>query len=616
MKRKVTNSIQIPLRWLGLVVVLLVGAKVALANTNTFYYNATATGSPQGAGKVYISSTSNNNPPYQNNRSTTNTQDIDFIGNSAPLTLYMYAQPASNVYLFKNWTNSNGDVLSTSPSYNVTVTVTSQYSWSPDRFNYTANFIKQEGLIKVRSANIERGTVSISNPNNVDKETVTLTAIPDVSNGVLFDKWTKDNDTEFESEVNPLVLVANSNTKGTYVAHFTDPADKVFVRLQNKKTGRFISFYGDRNGSGATEHTRTIQGQTSQDGFKFDDCWKLISPVDAQGNPETVFLRPGHPGGTGITWGADLTAHDLAYSSLIHEGGSTNQHMLRIEQSGNAFRIFTTFTNSGVTFNSYFCDEGSGWLVMKSMDQIDESAEWYIYTLDENSTVGAFGANAKEKYTRKGKYYTTMYTDFPYQCKDGVKAYYLTKDDNENVETEHVVHFTEIENGVVPAYMAVVLECPSPQNDISTTNVVRNRLVPLLSESEVSQIINPALHPLKGYISVNGSTVKNDISTMYVLSYDDPSKENHLGFYHYSKSNMTPNKAYLEIPKDVVENNNVTVTSFVFGKDSQEETDKITVYNLFVDDDNAPIYDLLGRKMTGILSKGVYIRNGKKFIVK
>jgi hypothetical protein len=612
MKRKVTTSIYAPLRWLSLVVVMLVSVQGALANTNTFYYNATATSSPQAAGKVYISSTSNNNPPYQNGSSTTGTQNFDYVGNSGNITLYMYAQPRSDSYLFQNWTYNN-QVVSTNPSYNVTVTVTSQNSWSPNRFNYTANFISQMGLIKVRTDNPDRGSVTISNPNNGMEDVVTLNALPDVSNGVLFEGWKKDSGTEFVSTDNPLVLTVSDETKGTYVAHFTEPADNVFVRLQNKKTGRFLSFYGDRNGRGADVHNRTIQGNTAQDGFKFDACWKLISAADAQGNPETVFRRAGHPGGTGITWGADLVAHGLAYSSLIHEG-STNRHMLRMEQSGNTFRIFTTFTNSGVTFNSYFCDEGGNWLVMKSMDQIDESAEWYIYTLDENSTVGAFGANAKEKYTREGKYYTTMYTDFPYQCKDGVKVYYLTKDDNENVETEHVVHFTEITNGMVPANMAVVLECPTPQNDISSTNVVCNRLIPLITE--VPQIINPGLHPLKGYVSVNGSTVPNDYSTMYVLSYDDPSKENHLGFYHYSKSAMTPNKAYLEIPKDVAENNNVTVTSFVFGKDSQEETDKITVYNLFVADDDAPIYDLLGRKVEGILPKGIYIRNGKKFIVK
>lgn len=614
MKRKVTTSIYAPLRWLSLVVVMLVSALSEVqANTGDYYYyNAKATANPTSAGKVYISSEATQNPPFQSSTSTTGKQSQYGVGGSL-VTLYMYAQENNENWIFQNWTY-NGEVVSTSTSYNTTLPFDGDNS-NPTLFNFTANFLAQTGLIRVRSDNVNLGTVSINPRENIEGNTVTLNAIPDASNGVLFLGWKKDNESEYCSRNNPYILTANNETKGVYTAFFSDPAEKVFVRLQNKATGRFISFYGNQI---VGPHIRSYDGNTVQDGFVFTNSLKMLSASEAQGNPETVFLQSGHPAGTGVTTDADLAANRTQYSNLLDDNHHTNQYMLSIVKSGDSYHIYTVFKfdDNGTEFNvnSFLCDEGGDWLVMKSMDQIDESAEWYIYALDENSTVGAFGANAKEKYTREGKYYTTMYTDFPYQCKDGVKAYYLTKDDNENVETEHVVHFTEIANGMVPANMAVVLECPTPQNDISSTNVVCNRLIPLFTD--VPQIINPGLHPLKGYVSVNGSTVSNDYSTMYVLSYDDPSKENHLGFYHYSKSAMTPNKAYLEIPKVVAENNNVTVTSFVFGKDSQEETDKITVYNLFVADEDAPVYDLLGRKVEGILPKGIYIRNGKKFIVK
>ena len=75
---------------------------------------------------------------------------------------------------------------------------------------------------------------------------------------------------------------------------------------------------------------------------------------------------------------------------------------------------------------SYLCDEGSesDWAVLKS-DVSDGSHFWDVYVLDEQITEGAFGANAKSKYTHDGKYYTTMYAPFPYKLLDGVKAYYL-----------------------------------------------------------------------------------------------------------------------------------------------------------------------------------------------
>lgn len=627
MKRKVTTSIYAPLRWLSLVVVMFVCAQWAFANTNTFYYNATATSSPQAAGKVYISDASTTNPGYQVGSHSTGNKNFRFIGNTGYVTLYMYAEPVNEFHLFQNWTY-DGQVISTSPQYSTTVSIN-----PPDQrkyLNFTANFLDQTGLIRVRSANPGRGSVTISNPDNKDEETVTLTAIPDASNGVLFEGWTKDNGTQFVSTDNPYVLVANSNTQGTYVAHFTEPAEKVFVRLQNKKTGRFISFYGDRGGDGTIAHYRTMSDQSRQDGFDFNKCWKLIPASEAQGNPETVFLFAGQSGGAGITWGADMSAHGKAYTSLIHEEGySTNSHMLRMEKSGDIYRIFTTFTYSykpligqtqTVTFNSYFCDEGdqgSGYLMMKSIDDLsDGSADWYVYALNENTTEGAFGANTKAKFTRDGKYYTTMFTDFPYKCIDGVTAYYLDidREEFEHELEEHKVHFTVVPEGKVPAYMAVVLECDAIQNDFTSNKTVVNRLVPLTED--VPQIINPSLHFLKGYVSENNSKITNNFSTMYVLSVDDPSKENHLGFYHYSGANMTPNKAYLDTHIDVSNNPNAAQMTFVFGKDNEGNTNKIILHDMMVADEDAPIYDLLGRKITGILPKGIYIRNGKKFIVK
>jgi hypothetical protein len=40
------------------------------------------------------------------------------------------------------------------------------------------------------------------------------------------------------------------------------------------------------------------------------------------------------------------------------------------------------------------------------------------------------------------------------------------------------------------------------------------------------------------------------------------------------------------------------------------------MHAVMVDDEDAPVYDLVGRQMVGILPKGIYIRNGRKFVVK
>ena len=542
--------------------------------TNNYYYEATVTPSPQGAGKVYIASSSTNNPSYQSSAQTiTGSQFTIGYGET---TLYMYAKANDN-YLFSHWAegSATGAHVGTdgNTTYNASVRYESRSESSPTTFNYYAVFIAQTGVIRVKSADETLGSVGISNPDNVDGEEVTLTAYPDATNGVLFLGWTKDDGTEYVSTDNPYVLVANSDTKGTYTAHFSDAAEKVYVRLQNKKTGRFICFYGDNNGSGAADHTRTIQGNTRKDGFKFDNCWKLISATDAQGNPETVFLRAGHAGGTGVTYGADLASHGIQYSGLIHETNS-NTHMLSLEKSGEVYYIYTTFTGNNATMRSYFCDEGTGtdWLVMKSTADLadfdPESAQWYVYTLDASTKEGALGANTKAKYIKGDKYYTTMYADFAYQCLDGVKAYYLKHEEATYDQDLNMVFFTEVPDGKVPANMAVVLECTDVQNDFTSTKTVLNRLVPLLDKDAPAQIINEGEHFLKGFISVNGSTRENNKETMYVLSF-----KNSLGFYWYSKDYMTPNKAYLDTRVALQDYPNAATVKFAFGRNVIDNPD-------------------------------------------
>ncbi|MBQ4222347.1 MAG: hypothetical protein II674_00715, partial [Prevotella sp.] len=71
---------------------------------------------------------------------------------------------------------------------------------------------------------------------------------------------------------------------------------------------------------------------------------------------------------------------------------------------------------------------------------------------------------------KDGKYYTTMYTAFPYQCLDNVKAYTV-----DAILDDGSIHIVEVPDGIVPAYTAVLLECTS-------TEPSSNRLLPLTSD--------------------------------------------------------------------------------------------------------------------------------------
>lgn len=617
-------------RWLCTIMLLTISLLTVTA-TSTYYYKVTATATPNGYGKVYVSRTSTNNPSYQASRTIENS--LDYVGKPT-LNFKFYAQAEDENYIFSHWASGSADgtPVSTSTSFNTDLEISSTSSSSPTTYSYYAVFIAQQGLIKVRSADESKGSVNINNPNNIENDEVTLTANPDVTNGVLFLGWKKNNEDGsndgYYSKDNPLVLTAGSDTKGTYYAYFSNPAEKTYIRLQNKKTGRFLSIYGNQQ---ATEHKRTIQGSTKQDGFTFTNSLKLIAKDEAQGNPATVFLRAGNPSGSGVTIGGDLTAHGVSYKTHL---AKSNNYALTMVNTDKGVRIYTTFTYSGVTFSSYLCDEGGStqYAVMKSFGEgVDESATyWSLYTLDESNTEGAFGANAKAKYTKKGKYYTTMYTDFPYKLLDGVNAYYLTIPEGgmEELEDEfdrHNVVFMQVTGGKVPANMAVILECPVVQNDINSTSIVTNRLQPLTET--VAPIVDQGLNFLKGYISLNNRKETNNKKRMYVLSADP--NNGVLGFYHSTAANMTPNKAYLLAPEvsDEEEAYYAKELTFSFGfpeeNTENQETNGIELSELMVDeDDSMPVYNLNGSKVAEgkaaekMLRPGVYVKKGKKFVVK
>ena len=516
-------------------------------------------------------------------------------------------------------------------NYSVSLDFNGTSSGSPTVFKYYAVFKAQTGLIKVKSSDESKGSVTINNSDNEEGDEVVLTANPDVANGVMFLGWKKDNTGDYISTDNPLTLVANNDTKGTYYAYFSDPADKVYIRLKNNKTGRFLSIYGN---TPATNHTRDYSSYSNiADGFKFDGSLKMMSAADAQGNPSTVFMRTGHASGTGATTGVDLVAQEVHYAGLVGANLQNNKYMLTIEDLGSSVRLYTTYTlkvsGRELDLPSYLCDEGGEYAVMKTISGLSsdeaEAAEWSLFVLDETTTEGALGANAKEKYTKDNMYYTTMYTDFPYRLLDGVNAYYLVFDEA-ITEFSNVVTFNQVPSDaegkcIVPANTAVILECQYVQNDASMTDVVTNRLVPLIDDEDpIDPIVNPGENFLKGYTSLNGSEISNDKKRMYVLSW----KNGYLGFFHSTKSTMTPNKAYLLAPEASEEETEeyAKKLTFTFGNPDETPDDIILSEQTVDEDETSPVYNLNGQKVAQgkdakrLLREGIYVRNGKKFVIK
>ncbi|MDD7065618.1 MAG: hypothetical protein PUI19_02770, partial [Sodaliphilus pleomorphus] len=311
-------------------------------------------------------------------------------------------------------------------------------------------------------------------------------------------------------------------------------------------------------------------------------------------SPAFVLKLTGSPDGSGGFKDANLEAQGMGSKTI----------------SGKTF----TFTNQGDYFyiqgsagsvSAYMVDYADAFTQEEHLGKVnhpgiyngpaanDKQFRWVVTPITELSKDFCFGAMPSPKTKDEaGKYYTTMYTKFPYRCLDGVKAYVVSSVD----ATAHKVVLSEIKSGEVPSGTPVVLECTS-------TKPVENRLLPLVEEPAAIAETNL----LKGEIWLKDENktedeyrTKFDSQTMLVLSNDE------LAFKNVNNTDVLAsgtvdvtvtdtltyianNTCYLTVDSKMAE-----VTTFTIEKGetkettlaglSQEAADGVTPYKLTGDD--------------------------------
>ena len=178
-----------------------------------------------------------------------------------------------------------------------------------------------------------------------------------------------------------------------------------------------------------------------------------------------------------------------------------------------------------------------------------------------------------------GNYYTTMFTEFPYELKEGVEAYYI------DAVNEGVAHLTQIE-AKVPANTGVILRSKNAA-------AVSNTVVPV--DEEVAAIegnlLKGACLPMKA----------ENISVMRLLA------DGTTGNIVMGKANAVgANQCYIDTPED---GSNVVIAA-------SQNVDPTAVQSVSVTAQQATVvYDLQGRRVINP-TKGLYIKNGSKAVVK
>lgn len=188
-------------------------------------------------------------------------------------------------------------------------------------------------------------------------------------------------------------------------------------------------------------------------------------------------------------------------------------------------------------------------------------------------------------------YATLYYEDRALKVPEGVTA--MTYAYNEAAQSL-VVSKTYEAGSVIPAGVAVVLKAQSGEYTFTVSDEAGEK---------------PKSTNLYGY-NVPSTTSVDGMSKYYMLSLNAKMDPNSVGFYWGGENgtafNSEAHKAFLALPESA------TAKSFTFA----DIADGIASVSRCGDDPDSPVYSLTGIRMSGKLPAGIYVRGGKKFIVR
>lgn len=242
---------------------------------------------------------------------------------------------------------------------------------------------------------------------------------------------------------------------------------------------------------------------------------------------------------------------------------------------------------------------------------VEDAAMWILEKVDDTNYFGVKPSTNMRG--RDGKYYTTLYVDFPFQIKGDVKAYTIEGVEAKNADGYYFAKVKKLaqQGDVVPAQTAVVLECNS-------TNPADNQLLP--TDDETPETSNNRLCGTFFGEAINGLTVKDGTGAERNVTRDNirafnintADSRNPIGFYKLNNTVTTipGNKAFL-----VLTNAEAQAKGFVLEFEDGGTTGIETIENSKHNTEDGVYYDLQGRRVENP-TRGVYIVNGKKVVIK
>ena len=595
---------------------VVLGGREVLAGNSTYPFRTTVkvNQSPTGAGKAYASYDGSAQTATTTTRNYDETiSDANTDGTTATVTL---SATANTGYRFLRWEDGSGSVISRTATTTATQVYNTEgasrtrnnrwwdifnlfpyYTYNTQRtFTYTAFFALQGNVI----ARVATGQESIGSAGILEEEftpgaEITLKASN--INGSEFNGWSFDywdlNGQEISTSKELKVTVPTTSETKTYTAHFIKANTEYYCFIRNKATGMYLKL--------SDQKTYTKPSNNNNPVGSFDGSFTLVKETQAISDPGCVFTVSGTSKNNVINK-ATLVAQGVAVgymqgSKIIID--NTNGLTISPASSGAYYISAIYQANDGAGHSLdvpiYFRDNKGEPDIAAARSA---ASEWEIMELSTSTLSQQYFGLAPNEALKKGdKYYTTLYTTFPYQLQSGT-AYYVNHESivpyGDESEGKFRVVCQEVANGKVPANQAVIIECDG-------TDPASNKILPLPQNNET---LNG--NYLRGNIAFKDGN-KTGNGNIYVLSVGQSSG---LGFYKLKTGTPLPdNKMYTLLNED--QQNLAKNVTFSFG----DVVDMIREVAMPEDIAGQPIFDLQGRKVVNP-SNGIYIVNGKKLIIK
>ena len=275
----------------------------------------------------------------------------------------------------------------------------------------------------------------------------------------------------------------------------------------------------------------------------------------------------------GKTFGKATTSNNV----VLQEDNSDAKGSFIVSHVGTKFK-FHNITSSTPRYSYIHCNEGKvvGWEANNS------GASWWYVVPATDVEIAMAEANSKR--------YASAYLPFSVSAVDGAQAYV-----GELNDTKDVLNMTAV-NGV-PANQGFVLVGNAEKATLTIGDADALTITNALTGSNVKV----ALETTTG--SGESATVTDHRAEYLVFG----TNAGNVGFYKPSATNNTiaANKAFIAASSLTTGEGAIAMN---FGGN-------ITgINNAVVASENAPIFDLSGRRVVKAIKGGVYIQNGKKFV--